>query len=210
MTKAIIFDFDGTIANTKAFAYQVYTKLTDQYGIKQLSEKEFDHLKTLTLVDKFRVHDISIFKLPKLVRQARKTISMVMNEIKPYDQMIELLQLLHKNNILLFIVSSNSKNNILVFTNQYNINFFEKIYGRAKYFKKEKTLKKVLKEYNLNQEEVLYIGDEVRDIRSCKKINLPIVSVTWGFDDKDMLEKENPNYIADDMESLKKSIFANK
>ncbi|MFA6801016.1 MAG: HAD-IA family hydrolase [Acholeplasmataceae bacterium] len=210
MTKAIIFDFDGTIANTKAFAYQVYTKLTDQYGIKQLSEKEFDHLKTLTLVDKFRVHDISIFKLPKLVRQARKTISMVMHEIKPYDQMIELLQLLHKNNILLFIVSSNSKNNILVFTNQYNINFFEKIYGRAKYFKKEKTLKKVLKEYNLNQEEVLYIGDEVRDIRSCKKINLPIVSVTWGFDDKDMLEKENPNYIADDMESLKKSIFANK
>ncbi len=207
MIKTIIFDFDGTIANTKAFAYQVYSNITNQYGIKQFPEEEFDHLKTLSLVDKFRVHDLSVFKLPKIARRVRKAISLVMHEIKPYEGMIELLNALNDAGIKLFIVSSNSVKNIEVFTNQYEVDVFEKIYGRAKYLKKEKILKKLIKNYDLNLDETLYIGDETRDIVSCKRMDLPVASVTWGFDDKEVLEAEKPDFLVENVENLKKLLI---
>ena len=207
MIKTIIFDFDGTIANTKAFAYQVYSNITNQYGIKQFTEEEFDHLKTLSLVDKFRVHDLSVFKLPKIARRVRRAISLVMHEIKPYEGMIELLNALKDADIQLFIVSSNSVKNIEVFTKQYQLDVFEKIYGRAKYLKKEKILKKLIKNYDLNLDETLYIGDETRDIVSCKRMDLPVASVTWGFDDKEVLKAENPDFLLENMENLKKLLI---
>lgn len=207
MTKAIIFDFDGTIANTKAFAYQVYQNLTNQYHIKQLSEEEFDHLKTLSLVDKLRAHDLSMFKLPRIARRARRAIHTVMNQVEPFDGMISLIKTLHQKAIKLFIVSSNSEKNIKIFTNQYEIDLFEEIYGRAKYLKKEKVLKKLLDTYQLKNDEVIYVGDEVRDIHSCQRIHMNIASVTWGFDDLDMLKIENPNVLCETPESLEKYIL---
>ncbi len=209
MVKTLIFDFDGTIANTRAFAYHVYTKVTEQHNIKQLTEEEFDHLKTLSLMDKFRAHDVSLFKLPKIARRTRSAISHVMHEIEPFDGMIELLKSLKSKGYQLFIVSSNSENNIRVFTDQYDVNVFDKIYGRAKYLKKEKILKKLLRTYDLTTDDVLYIGDETRDIVSCHRMNMRIVSVSWGFDDKDMLINEKPEFIADHVDILEKILLEN-
>ncbi len=209
MAKTLIFDFDGTIANTKEFAYHVYTKVTEQYNIKQLSEDEFDHLKTLSLMDKFRAHDVSLFKLPRIARRTRTAISHVMNEIEPFDGMIELLKKLKKEGYRLFIVSSNSENNIRVFTNQYDLDIFDQIYGRAKYLKKEKILKKLLKKYDLTTDDVIYIGDETRDILSCHRINMKIASVSWGFDDKSILESDNPDFLAENVQSLEKILLQN-
>jgi len=207
MTKAIIFDFDGTLANTKAFAYQVYSKITEKYGVNKLNEDEFDHLKTLSLLDKFRAHDVSVFRLPKLARQARKEIGSIMHEVKPFDGVIELLKKLDDDHFQLFIVSSNSTKNINIFTEQFQLNIFRKIYGRAKYLKKEKVLRKLLKQFNLKTDEVIYIGDEIRDITSCHHMGIPIISVTWGFDDMKFLLNEEPEYIAQDVKQLEKIIY---
>ncbi|QWB95776.1 HAD-IA family hydrolase [Mycoplasmatota bacterium] len=210
MINTIIFDFDGTIANTKAFAYQLYSNMCDKYGINKLDEAAFDHLKTLSLVDKFRAHDMSVFKLPKLARRARREIHTVMHEVKPFDGLIDLLIKLKKNGFKLFILSSNSVKNINIFINQYKLDLFEDIYGRAKYLKKEKVLNKLLNKYHLDKSEVLYIGDETRDIVSCKNVDIPIASVSWGFDDKTVLEKENPDFLAETPKALEKYILEHK
>lgn len=210
MIKTLIFDFDGTIANTKAFAYELYKKITEEHGVKQLSETEFDHLKTLSLMDKFRAHDISFLRLPKIARVIRRTVATVMDQVKPYEGMVELLNLLHNKGYLIFIVSSNSENNINVFLNKYDIDYIEKVYGRAKYLKKEKVLKKLFKTYKLEKNETLYIGDETRDIVSCKKIDLPIASVTWGFDTFEQLNQHEPDYIAKTSKNLENYIFKHK
>lgn len=210
MIKTLIFDFDGTIANTKAFAYELYKKITEEHGVKQLSESEFDHLKTLSLMDKFRAHNVSFLRLPKIARVIRKTVATVMDQVKPYEGMVELLNLLHKKGYLIFIVSSNSEKNIDVFLNKYEIGFIEKVYGRAKYLKKEKVLKKLFKAYKVNKSETLYIGDESRDIVSCKKIDLKIASVSWGFDTYEQLSEHNPDYIAQTSKNLENYIFNDK
>jgi len=210
MTKTIIFDFDGTLANTKAFAYELYKKVTDQYKVKQFSEDEFDHLKTLSLMDKFKVHNVSILWLPIVARIIRKTVGTVMDQVKPYEGMIELLSYLHENDYKIFIVSSNSKKNIEVFLKQYHIDYIDKIYGRAKYLKKHKVLNKLFKKFKIDKSNAIYVGDETRDIVSCQKIGLNIAAVTWGFDDEAQLAEKKPSFIANDAKNLEKYIFSVK
>jgi phosphoglycolate phosphatase len=42
---------------------------------------------------------------------------------------------------------------------------------------------------------VLYVGDEVRDIVACKKAGVKIAWVDWGYDLKEAVADEKPDYL---------------
>ena len=54
----------------------------------------------------------------------------------------------------------------------------------------------------------MYIGDEVRDIVSCKHVGIPIYSVTWGFDEPEFLKEQNEKGIVESVEQLQKLLLA--
>lgn len=202
MVKNIIFDFDGTIANTEALAYHIYEMIVSEYEINKLTKDEFEDLKKVSMYEKFKRHQISIFKLPKLASKAVRILSQMMDEVDPYGGMIDTIKLLHEKGFNLFIVSSNSKKNIKRFLDRHDLNVFTGIFGRARYFGKEKILLKLLKKYDLEGHSTVYIGDEVRDIVSCRNVGIPILSVTWGFDDPEFLYQENDGSVVDTVEQL--------
>lgn len=203
MIKNVIFDFDGTIANTEALAYHIYELIVSEYEIKKLSRDEFEDLKKVSIYEKFKRHQVSLFKLPKLASKAIRILSHMMDEVDPYQGMIDTLKALKSHGLNLFIVSSNSKNNIKKFLERHDLHVFTAIFGRARYFGKEKILTKLLKKYDLEGHQTVYIGDEVRDVVSCKNVGIPIYSVSWGFDDPEFLEKENEGSVVDSAEQLK-------
>ena len=51
--------------------------------------------------------------------------------------------------------------------------------------------------------EAVYVGDEVRDIVACRRIGMPIISVTWGFNSADFLASAGPNHLAQSPEELR-------
>ena len=51
-------------------------------------------------------------------------------------------------------------------------------------------------------DELLYIGDELRDIKACNKLAVPFMWVSWGLDGFELIEKENPTYIAHTQKEL--------
>ena len=52
-----------------------------------------------------------------------------------------------------------------------------------------------MKKYNLKKQETIYVGDEFRDIKASKKAKVDIISVTWGFDSVELLQKGKPEYL---------------
>jgi phosphoglycolate phosphatase len=50
----------------------------------------------------------------------------------------------------------------------------------------------------------IYVGDEYRDIEAAKAANVKIISVTWGFNSREVLENANSGYIAEDTEEILK------
>lgn len=51
--------------------------------------------------------------------------------------------------------------------------------------------------YNINPLEVIYVGDEDRDIIAAKKTKIKTIAVTWGFNTNEKLSRENPDYLVD-------------
>ena len=69
-------------------------------------------------------------------------------------------------------------------------------------FSKEIKINKIKKKLKLKDEEILYVGDEVRDVVSAHKANIPIASVTYGYNTKEYLSSENPTYFIDSLKEL--------
>ncbi len=118
------------------------------------------------------------------------------NEVKFHKNLIPVLKELSVNHRL-FILSSNKQEIIELELNKNNLNIFEAVYSSSSLFKKDKSIKKLLKLFKLEIENVFYVGDEVRDIEACKAINVKIISVTWGFNSKQILSLYNPEYLID-------------
>jgi len=65
-----------------------------------------------------------------------------------------------------------------------------------------------LKEQDLNKSEVVYVGDEARDIEACQKADIAVITVSWGFHRKEVLREKNPTYLVDSPEEIETIVFA--
>jgi len=102
----------------------------------------------------------------------------------------------------LFILTSNIEPAVRYILDKYQLDCFEGVYADTSIFKKHKKLKRLLEKHDLQAAETIYVGDEVRDIEACRKVGMPIVSVSWGFNNREKLSEVQPDHIADDPANL--------
>jgi phosphoglycolate phosphatase-like HAD superfamily hydrolase len=53
----------------------------------------------------------------------------------------------------------------------------------------------VLRANYIAADEVIYVGDEIRDIEAAKRSKIPVISVTWGFNGTAILQQYQPDYL---------------
>ncbi len=68
-------------------------------------------------------------------------------------------------------------------------------------------LKRMCNKHKIKNNEVIYVGDEDRDIIASKKVKIKTIAVTWGFNSKNKLIKENPDYLVDSPIQITKQIL---
>ena len=55
---------------------------------------------------------------------------------------------------------------------------------------------------HMKPDEILYVGDSEIDLQTAKNAGMDCVAVTWGFRDREMLEKLKPVYLIDSCDEL--------
>ena len=73
-------------------------------------------------------------------------------------------------------------------------------------FGKHRIIRRLLKQKNIDIQNTVYVGDETRDIESAKAIDMPIISVSWGFNDHSVLAQYSPNQLIDNPKLLLPSV----
>lgn len=195
-TKVIIFDFDGTIADTVDALVSIANSLAVEFGYGQITPEEFVILKNLTSREIFKYSGIPLFKIPFLLKKVKRELKNKITELKPIPGIPEALLELKENGLRLGIITSNSKGNVEEFLKINNLdNLFEFVYPGITIFGKTKIINNVLRQKQIKTQEVIYVGDETRDIEASKKANVKICSVTWGFNSEEALAKENPDFL---------------
>ena len=192
--KHIIFDFDGTLADSTAVFTSAWNTLAQKYKFKGIELKEIDTLKKLSISERSKLFDFPMYKLPMILPQFYKLYRQSLNDVHLFEGMKELLIEIDKRGYKILIISSNSKENILEFLKMNGIHCVADVLCSNRIFGKDKVMKKFLKEANVDSSNVVYIGDEQRDIVACKKAGIPIIWVEWGYDAKEVVQNDEPEY----------------
>jgi phosphoglycolate phosphatase len=105
---------------------------------------------------------------------------------------------LNKRGYRLGILTSNSSNNVKSFLRRNNLEYFDFIHSESNLFGKDKVLKRL--KVRLNN--LVYVGDETRDVEAGKKCGVKVVAVTWGLSTKEPLFKSRPDWLISDPNEL--------
>ena len=195
MFKEIIFDFDGTIADSFGAMMEIFEEHKEEFGFEKFGEKELKIYKEQGVAELIKKRNISVWKILKILRMGKKLMNQKIKSVKPFEGMKEMLLKLKKKGLILGILSTNSEENIKEFLKKNKIEMFDYVVGKGSLFGKTRVIKNILKTRKLNKDQVLYVGDEVRDIEACKKIGIKIAAVTWGFSDEKLLAKNKPDFL---------------
>lgn len=199
MSKTVIFDFDGTIADTFPIVEGIAHDIAKRYGIEMTTAEG----RAIGLKQIIEQTQFPVFKIPQLLSEIKHRLGLkIKDDVKPFQEIDGVLHSLAAK-FNLGIISSNSESNIKSFLEKYQyLSLFSYIHTDSSIFGKDLVLKRFCRKYQVKYCDIVYIGDEDRDIRAAKKLKIKIIAVTWGYNDKGLLEKENPDYLVDRPEQI--------
>ena len=193
--ETIIFDFDGTIANSLPVIYEVGSDILKDYSDENISPKEVEKLKESGIKDALRRFDIPIYKFPFLLLKLHVELYKRVDEVSYFPGIKKLINSLKKD-YKFGIFTNNRKKTVNKFLTNNKLNYFEFVEDNPFLRKKEKKLKK------MSGNVIAYVGDQVGDIEAAKNSDILAVGVSWGVDSKGKLKRSGADFVAKKPEDL--------
>lgn len=196
--KTIIFDFDGTLVDTFSLIVDIYNdKISKIFRSKKMDEGDILNLRKTHYKDILKSNKIGSLKLVLMLVVGKIIMNRNWKDIEIFD--IEpALKEFKKQGFRLGIYTSNSTSIVKkVLQSKQLDHYFDFISSSKLSLSKSKGLKKLLNKKTVDIKESWYVGDETRDVLGCNANNLKIISVTWGFNDREILEQYEPAIILD-------------
>ena len=205
--KYVVFDFDGTIAETIEFAVELFNKIASEFNLSAIKEKELELIKSRNPKELLKIFGVNKLKLTLIMLRLRKEMSYSIKQLDLVKGMADSLADIKAAGYRLGILTSNSTNNVKEFLEAHHlVDAFDFIYSGKNLFGKKKVIKQMLKTEKISKKNIVYVGDEIRDVEASKKSGIPVISVSWGLNDKNILASSQPNKLIDKPEELLPSV----
>jgi HAD superfamily hydrolase (TIGR01549 family) len=210
MTKDIlVFDFDGTVADTFNYILNISNQLSGEFKFKKILPHEVETMKDKTLEETIEHLQVPTLKIPLILHRARKELHKDMATIEPIEGIKEILTHLKKQGFQMGIITNNSTKNVTKFLKVHQIDLFDFVMTCSKIWGKSRSIKKLAHKKRLEIDKIIYIGDETRDIEAARKAGVRIAAVTWGYNSHKALQKLKPDFIIRNPQELLET-FAHK
>src|SRR5262245_28267747 len=192
--KLVVWDFDGTLADSLAAGVGIFNRLAPELGHKPIVDVAA--ARALTTRQFLRHHGISLWRLPRLVRKYREAAADEADKLKLFPGLAAVVTGLHANGVRLGVLSSNKEDNIRRCLRANGAEeAFAFVVGYPRLFGKAKALRRILRAERIERTNVLYVGDEVRDVEAAKKARVAVAAVTWGFHNEALLRASAPDHV---------------
>lgn len=200
--KVALFDFDGTIAESVQAGVDAFNVMAREFGFVEITPENISILREKSARQAAQELGIPRLKIPMVVSRLRKGVKERIATIAPMPGMKSIVLALKKSGCELGIVTSNSKRNVLAFLKNNHMEIFDYIHAGSGIFYKARAIKNTILNNNLEDHEIIFIGDEIRDVVAARKNNIPVIGVTWGTNSRKGLEEANADFVVDAPEEL--------
>ena len=208
--KLVIFDFDGTLADTKENIILTFQMTMKEMGVEIKSRQECAATIGLTLEDAFKVlyPGMAAEKYVLLRDTYRRIFKENRKILVPglFPEVMETLEELRRRGYLMSIASSRLSPSLHSFLEDMKIaHLFEYAVGGDNVEHPKPApdaVLQILRHYNLSAEEAFVVGDMPFDINMATNAGVKSCGVTWGNADAAQLKESGANYVIDKMSQL--------
>ncbi len=203
MLKAVVFDLDGTLLDTKPFIVASYKHVCESFGIKVITEQMIQELGGAGLHDTYK-HFHPNIDVEKLTNAHLEFQGNSLSLIKPFSDTITTLDR---------IVALGLKNAIVTARHN-NAHILLETSGISRYFSTVVTCDDItdlkphpeglllaLERLAVEPSEAIYIGDMKADIEMGKNAGVFTIGVACGFSTVNELDSFRPDFIVDPLSS---------
>ena len=189
---AIIFDFDGTIADSLLVTLQILYELVHH---KPLPPENIGKLRAHGSLALLRELHIPLWRAIGLLPRVRRRLSKADKTAAPITGVPDAIRELSRSHRL-FILSASSRSGIEAFLARHHLqDCFVRIYGNAVAWRKAPYLRQLLHDEALEAEATWYVGDRTWDVRAARAAGIHTAAVTWGFNNARLLKRTHPEVL---------------
>ncbi|MBN1521027.1 MAG: HAD family hydrolase [Candidatus Aureabacteria bacterium] len=194
-----IFDWSGVISDDFHFVFQTYLKIFAHYKKPPLSIGEFRLRFRLPYMDFCREY-LGRTDERELGEIFKKFYTENNSMPAPIDGVEEVLKNLKMQEKVLVVLSSHSF--VSLETKRFfpDRDYFDRIYEDIP--NKEEAIENLMQDMGFQPDKTVYVGDMTHDIRAGKKAGLKTAAVLTGYQSKETLSKENPDYVLKDLKDI--------
>jgi phosphoglycolate phosphatase len=208
--KLIIFDFDGTLCDTRKNIIIAFRATMERLGLPMRSEEECAATIGLTLYDGFRslYPNFSDNEAEHAVETYRAIFAEQRKELMPdlFPKVGETLDTLYNNGYTLSIASSRLTDSLMLFMQAHHIDhYFSYVVGSDSVTHHKPHAEPVLvtlQELGVDASEAIVVGDMTVDILMARNAGVVNVGITWGNASREELQQAEADYIIDHIETL--------
>lgn len=179
--RLVIFDFDGTLADSFPWFMRVVNEAAARYRFKRIEEADLDTLRGYSARQMMKHLAVPSWKLPLVVRMMRKMKADDVRQIALFAGVDDLLRSLAERGVELALVTSNSYDNAVRILGPENAARFRYFECGMSIFGKRAGFRRVLRRSGVPREQAICIGDEIRDLEAAHVEGIAFGAVSWGF-----------------------------
>lgn len=216
--KLIAFDVDGTLLNTFDSIMHHVNESLHENGFYRIDDEEYVR-RALGYGSFYLIEQALIFPYNHLFDKnvTSQVLDYYTNRYnsnpseltKPYNGIMDLVHQLKEEGYIL-VAYSNKQDSVLqrVMADKFEPGLFDYIEGQKEGLPSKpnpQVLNSILQKFGLedDKDQAIYVGDSDVDIKTAHNAGLKCLCVTWGFRDRDYLEKLSPDYLVDTTKEIK-------
>lgn len=216
--KLIAFDVDGTILDTLDSIIHVVNETLYANGFYKVDDKEYIR-KALGYGSYYLIEQALIFPYNHfydknvttevLQDYLKRYMADDASLTKPYEGVVELIKELKEEGYKVIAYSNKPDSVLRPLMKEKFGDVFDDVLGQVEGQAPKpnpEILLNMLDRIGISKDDAVYIGDSDVDVETARNAGMKMIAVTWGFRDRDFLEKLNPDYIVDNTKELKEAI----
>jgi len=200
--KLVIFDFDGTLADTRPFMLSILDHLAERFNTRRMDANSLDQMRGYSARQIMKMHRVSMWKFLSITRESQELLYQNITSIQLFPGIENTLRAIAQQNITIAVVTSNQLRNVLAVLGEELAGLVSIFECEAGFFTKASKLRSALRKAGVEPGEAVSFGDETRDIEAARKIGIPCAAVTWGYGDTETLRSHKPDHLLTVVEQI--------
>ena len=197
----VIFDLDGTLADSFPWFLRVINDIADRFGFRRVAAEDIEGLRHASTREILSQLEVPLWKLPAIARHARRLKAEAASEISLFAGVEAMLRTLTENGVQLALVTSDNEANAREKLGAAAA-LFAHFDCAASLFGKPAKFRRVVRRAGVEPAKVIAIGDEVRDIEAARAVGIACGAVCWGYAAPTALRALGPDHVFERMDEI--------